>query len=136
MLPISIGRNYPEGNQGSPQDNQGKSYRGVQGRLGRGLESQRHANFARAISNTLFSRFFRNPLRLSQPDANLTKLANGIIDKCKYISDKHFDIVEQLVHDLKRRQNQDDEEDLDQQVHDDVSMDSVDDYMEVRSEIG
>ena len=53
------------------------------------------------------------------------------MNKCKYISDKHFDQVEQLVHDLKRRQNADDEEEVPQYDQDDVSMDRIDDYMEM-----
>ena len=61
----------------------------------------------------------------------MAKLARDIVNKCKYISEKKIELVEQLVHDLKRRQFQDDHEDLDDDsANVEVSMDRVDDYME------
>ncbi|GMH56687.1 hypothetical protein TrLO_g4274 [Triparma laevis f. longispina] len=67
-------------------------------------------------------------LKPIKPDTNLQKLAGDIINKCKYISEKKYSIVEQLVFDLRRRQFQDDDEE--EVVDLEVSLDKIDDYME------
>ena len=71
-------------------------------------------------------------LKPIKSDTNLQKLAKDIVSKCKYISEKKYPVVEQLVHDLKRRQfdNADADGYEDRSSASLASMDRIDDYME------